>query len=213
MVGSPLVSCRARRRRLKALRAQINPHFLFNALNAIAGWIPRDPARAEHTVERLAEVFRYTLRGSETEWVRLSEEIEFARAYLDVEKARFGERLAVEVNVGEGTGEARVPAMIVQTLVENAVKHGVARRRAGGRVSILSNRDGSKLHIEVRDDGPGFPPAAVGPGFGLRSVRERLAGYYGARAALGWTRDVERQETVVFVELTLLAPVEAERAQ
>ena len=118
------LSLQASRSDLKALRAQINPHFLFNALNAIAGLIHKDPGRADRTVEQLAEVFRYTLRRSEREWTPLEEEFEFVKAYLDVEQARFGQRLQCRVTLDDAVKSAVVPTMVVQTLVANAVKHG-----------------------------------------------------------------------------------------
>ena len=116
----------ANRSELKALRAQINPHFLFNALNTIAALIPRHPGRAEETVEELAEVFRYTLRRSEREWVPLDEELEAVRSYLHIEQARFGEGLRFEIVRSGETANIKIPAMVIQTLVENAVRHGVA---------------------------------------------------------------------------------------
>src|SRR5262249_27328755 len=98
---------------LKALRAQINPHFLFNALNTIAALIPQKPDRAEQTVEQLAEVFRYAVRRSDREWVRLAEEIDFVRAYLEIERARFGERLRVRIEMDAAAESVRIPAMII----------------------------------------------------------------------------------------------------
>src|SRR5207247_6147621 len=110
------LSLNASRSELKALRAQINPHFLFNALNAIAGLIHQNPANADRTIEQLAEVFRYALRGSDSEWAVLGDELDFVRAYLDVERARFGERLRAEVHIADGASGALVPTMVVQTL-------------------------------------------------------------------------------------------------
>ncbi len=187
----------ASRAELKALRAQINPHFLFNALNAIAGLIPGDPGLAEETVEQLAEVFRYTLRKSEKEWVRLEEEVEFVAAYLGVEKARFGERLQVEFQVDPGAGAIPVPAMCIQPLVENAIKHGTSTVEGQGRIRVRAAAKEGRLWIEVRDNGPGFPadfslgaPLAGRPaaqaGHGLRNIAERLRGYYGESAQLAW---------------------------
>ena len=182
------------RAELKALRAQINPHFLFNALNAIAGLIPGNPRLAEETVEQLAGVFRYTLRKSETEWVRLEEELEFVAAYLGVEKARFGERLQVELHVDPGACGIPVPAMSIQPLVENAIKHGASTVEGQGRIRVQAASKEGRLWIEVFDNGPGFPldfalagSAAVQPGYGLRNIAERLRGYYGESAQLGWT--------------------------
>ncbi len=196
--------------KLKALRAQINPHFLFNALNSIAGLIPRDPLLAEQTVEQLAEVFRYTLKRSETEWVRLGDEMEFIHAYLDVERARFGTRLQVESDIATETLDARVPSMMVQTLVENAIKHGVSRIRGTGKVQIRARAlQQNRLRIEVADNGEGFstdrePSLAEdrrSAGFGLKSLEERLRGYFGEEARLQIQRDQGEALTRVVLEL------------
>jgi two-component sensor histidine kinase len=205
------LSLQASRSELKALRAQINPHFLFNALNTIAGLIHKDPLRADATVEQLADVFRYTLRGSEKEWARLEDEIDFVRAYLDVEQARFGKRLQVEVEVEDGVATARVPTMLVQTLVENAVKHGVARVRGEARIEVRAEARDGRLGVVVADNGPGFPGATerssdglrVGEGFGLKSVRRRLAGHFDDRASLEIERDDAAGRTVVTIEMPL----------
>lgn len=177
---------------LKALRAQINPHFLFNALNTIASLIPRAPAQAEQTVEQLSEVFRYTVRHADREWVRVADEIDFVHAYLDIEQARFGERLQVCIRVEPAAREVRIPAMIIQTLAENAIKHGVAAVRGPGSIAISACVDDSTLRVVVGDNGPGFrtdirPDALPEPssgGYGLRNVRERLRAYYGSAARL-----------------------------
>ena len=178
----------ASRAELKALRAQINPHFLFNALNAIAGLIGSDPHLADETVEQLAQVFRYTLRKSENEWVRLDEELEFIAAYLNVERARFGERLAVKFDVDPAAGAIPIPAMTIQPLVENAIKHGVSAIPGRGSVRLRALLRGDRLTVEVFDNGPGFPagfrPGSVG--HGLRNVAERIAGYCGIEARLAW---------------------------
>ncbi len=200
----------AGRSELKALRAQINPHFLFNALNAIASLIPRQPDRAEETVEQLAEVFRYTLKESDKEWTRLEDEIDFVRAYLEVEKARFGERLDARIDLQPGLEGLQIPTMIVQTLVENAVKHGIMLSRGAGTIRVAARRRGGSIRLEVADNGPGFglelkagdlPPSSKGTGFGLRSVQERLRGYFGEAARLQLSRDEERGVTIVAVEI------------
>jgi signal transduction histidine kinase len=193
----------ASRSELKALRAQINPHFLFNALNAIAGLIHRDPERAEETVESLAEVFRYTLRRSESEWVLLKDELEFIEAYLEIERARFGDRLSVSLKIEENTRDCRIPAMLIQTIVENAIKHGVASVRGPGIVTVKTGRSDNRLQIEVWDNGPGFdldslpgPGEARVGGYGLRNVRQRLEGYFGEGARLTVARSREGQTCV-----------------
>jgi signal transduction histidine kinase len=185
----------ASRAELKALRAQINPHFLFNALNAIAGLIHTRPALAEETVEQLAEVFRYTLRKSEKEWVRLDEELEFVAAYLRVEQARFGARLQVKIAMDADATAFPVPAMSIQPLVENAIKHGTSTVEGQGKVTLRVTESCDALCVEVCDNGPGFPPgfslAAPGNGHGLRNIAERLSGYYGESARISWEKQVE----------------------
>jgi len=173
------------RAELKALRAQINPHFLFNALNAIAGMIETQPGAAEETVERLAEVFRYTLRKSDKEWVRLDEEMEFVSAYLAIEQARFGTRLAVEISIARGAGPVAIPAMSIQPLVENAIKHGTSVVERTGRLHVAARLEGGTLLVEVVDNGPGFRAPAP-EGHGLRNIAGRLAGYYSGEARLSW---------------------------
>jgi two-component sensor histidine kinase len=182
----------ATRAELKALRAQINPHFLFNSLSAIAGLISKDSSRAQQTVEQLAEVFRYSLYRSEKEWVRLADELDFADAYLDVERARFGARLQFEVQVEEAARQVMVPAMVLQVLVENAIKHGVSAVRGPAIVAIHGNCRERRLRLEVRDNGRGCEPGAPkmpGAGFGLRNLQERLQLYFGASASLRIGRD------------------------
>ena len=179
----------ASRAELKALRAQINPHFLFNALNAVAGLIPSQPDLADRTLEELAQVFRYTLRKSENEWVRLDEEADFVRAYLRVEQARFGDRLQVAIAIDPAALRAQIPAMCIQPLVENAVKHGASLAERGGIVELRGAIEESMLHLQVCDNGPGFPPGfslSQSEGHGLRNVAERLRGYYAGAAGLGW---------------------------
>jgi anti-sigma regulatory factor (Ser/Thr protein kinase) len=198
---------------LKALRAQINPHFLFNALNTIASLIPRKPAQAEETVEQLSEVFRYTVRHAEQEWVRVADEIDYVHAYLDIEQARFGERLQVCVHVEPAAREVRIPAMVIQTLAENAIKHGVAAVRGPGRIAIFACKKDSTLQIAVQDSGPGFPaevrpeslPESSRGGYGLRNVRDRLRAHYGSAGRLAFGRSPAGA-----TEVTLEIPIHLE---
>ena len=209
----------ASRSELKALRAQINPHFFFNALNAIASLIHTDPERADEAVEQLAEVFRYTLRRSDSEWAPLDQELAFARAYLDVEQARFGPRLTFRIESDHVAPAPLVPSMLLQTLIENAVKHGVSQTRGPGRIEVVVRSGAAEVVVEVRDNGPG-PGAAPtmplsGTGFGLRSVRQRLAGHFGDRAQLTLERDTSDRVTsarIVMPVVRVAAPEPARAA-
>ena len=191
------------RSELKALRAQINPHFLFNALNAIASLIHTDPARADEAVEQLAEVFRYTLRRSESEWAPLDQELAFARAYLDVEQARFGQRLTYTIDSDHHVPVPHVPSMLIQTLLENAVKHGVSQAREPGRIDVIARSSPDRITIEVRNTGPSTRSghATDGEGFGLHSVRERLKGHFGDRASFRLFRDETAGVTVARIDM------------
>ncbi len=161
---------------LRALRAQVHPHFLFNTLNSIAALIRIDPAAAEDTTTRLADVFRYALRASDTSHAPFADELAFVREVLAIEHTRFGERLRVVEQIGPEVDAILVPTLLLQPLVENAVRHAIAVRPEGGTLTIAAARDVGLLRITVRDDGPGIAPDAPpsGTGFGLHSVRERL---------------------------------------
>ena len=166
---------------LKALKAQINPHFFFNTLNTIAALIPSDPALAETSVERLAQMFRYALNGSERGQVSLAEELAFVDDYLEIERARFGERMQITREIDPRALSTPVPSLILQPLVENAVKHG---RGDDGRsnldIRVKSVDEG--VSITIADQGPGMPAGyriGDGPGHGLRNVDERLRKTYG----------------------------------
>ena len=205
------LSLHASRSELKALRAQINPHFLFNALNAIAGLIHRHPDRADRTIEQLADVFRYALRGAESEWAVLEDEIEFVRAYLEVERARFGERLQVDIQIAPEVRSARIPTMMVQTLVENAVKHGLSELLGPAVVGVYASRQDDRVVVAVTDNGEGFnarpgrrPADRRSGGYGLANIRQRLEGYFGSSATLRIDRDQAAALTVVAVELPFL---------
>jgi signal transduction histidine kinase len=177
---------------LRALRAQVQPHFLFNTLNSIASLIPSNPAAAEEMTTRLSEVFRHTLSASERETTPLGEELEFAHSYLDIERARFGGRLRVETDVEPGLERVPVPSLLLQPVVENAVRHGISPRAEGGVIRITARRESHALVLSVEDDGVGTSPAVLEEGrekggrrFGLFALRERLR-------ATGGTLAIER---------------------
>lgn len=171
---------------LRALRAQLNPHFLFNALNTIAALIPHEPEQAESMVVQLAKVFRHLLTHAEKSFSTLQEELEFLRTYLDIEKVRFGERLIVEFDVDEDVATAMVPSLILQPLVENALKHGLAAKRGDNELIIRARRSADALALAVEDNGVGVSAVRLesASGVGLRNIRERLQTIYGARANL-----------------------------
>jgi two-component sensor histidine kinase len=161
--------------RLQALQAKINPHFLFNTLNTITGLIRRDANRAEDIVARLSRLFRYTLSGSMARFVTVAEELDTVKNYLEIEKNRFDERLDFSVNCSEQAKHMLVPALTVQPIVENSIKHGISPRIEGGRVSVKAWVDGTVCTIEVADNGVGFGKHGEGgTGHGLNNVRERI---------------------------------------
>ncbi len=175
--------------RLEALRAQLQPHFLHNVLNG-AAMLAREGRSAETVavLARLGELLRYLLRPGAAGVASLRDELDFLRRYLELERLRLGERLQVELDLDPTVAAVEVPSMLLQPLVENAVRHGVAARAGGGSVRVRAFRLGDALMLEVRDDGPGLgPPGAAagdGTGLGLRITRDRLAQRYGAAARL-----------------------------
>jgi two-component system LytT family sensor kinase len=187
---------------LRALRAQLNPHFLFNALTTIGHLIQAAPDRAVDTLLRLTHVLRGVLRRSTTEFSTLAEEIEFVRAYLDIERARFEERLEVTIDVAESLGRFAIPALLLQPLVENAVKHGLAPSQRGITILLQARLDAGRLHISVADSGLGFDPGRPRSpaGVGLANVAQRLAAHYGTNARLE-IRSAAAQGTTIHIDL------------
>ena len=178
---------------MAALRAQINPHFLFNALNTIASLIQEKPDQAEKAVEHLAAIFRHVLKTSGSPFVTVEREISLVDNYLSIERLRMGDRLRVKRAVSSETRNLEIPAFMVQTLVENAVQHGLSRRPEGGELVIACSKTNGRLDITVADSGPGIP-ALFGQGeaegrspffgFGLSNVTDRLERLYGEKGTL-----------------------------
>jgi hypothetical protein len=172
---------------LQALRAQLNPHFLFNALNAVVALIGRDPAAARAMLVRLSELLRATLAAGDAQETALDQEIELTARYLEIEQVRFADRLTVTWSIAPGLGGVRVPAFTLQPLVENALRHGLGRRSGAGTVEIIARPEDGTLLLTVRDGGPGpvsAAPARGGAGIALANLRARLERLHGARAAL-----------------------------
>lgn len=173
------------RTELQILRSQLDPHFLFNALHVISELVHADPARADRMVARLGDLLRMSAALARSSDVALRKELEFVNAYLEIQEARFGERLRVSRSVDAATLDAAVPSLVVQPLVENAIRHGTSRRAGTGHVEIVTRRVGASLVIEVLDDGPGLPAEqAPDEGIGIGHTRARLAQLYGTRGAL-----------------------------
>jgi signal transduction histidine kinase len=170
---------------LQALKMQLHPHFLFNTLNGIAGLVRDNKNRAAvDMLAGLSDLLRYTLENAGRQEVPLKEEMDFLELYLGIQLMRFPDRLKVEIEVAPDTLDALVPNLILQPLVENAIRHGVSQRATGGTVGVRARRDDGSLLIEVYDDGPGLKTDAstrAGEGVGLANTRARLEQLYGAR--------------------------------
>ncbi len=170
--------------RLHALRMQINPHFLFNTLHAVSSLVERDPAGVRRMIARLSDLLRYTLEGSGSQEVTLKEELAFLRGYLEIQRIRFQGRLEVEEAIDPDVLDGLVPSMILQPLVENAVKHGVTKLEGCGRIEICARMENGELVVSVHDNGPGLDAMPAEPldteGVGLRNTRERLETLYGS---------------------------------
>ena len=176
---------RAAAARLEAIRARLNPHFLFNTLHTLAAVVKFRPELAENAIERLGDMLRYTLKEDRRGLVEFSEEYAFTQQYLAFEQLRFEGRLTVHVDIPSEAFEFDVPPFSVQTLVENAVHHAIATRPEGGSVWISCRETEGRLEVSVRDDGPGHASdASPSHHLGLRSVRERLVAAFGSTAEL-----------------------------
>jgi two-component system sensor histidine kinase AlgZ len=170
--------------RLSALESRLQPHFLFNTLNAISALIQDDPEHAERMVERLAALLRFSLDASQRGLVPLADELKIATDYLEIERARLGDRLAYTLDVEADAAAWEVPPLTAQTLVENSVKHAIAPRPTGGRLRVTASVADARLRLGVWDDGPGFTAADIRPGHGLDSLQARLSARFGTSATL-----------------------------
>jgi sensor histidine kinase YesM len=184
---------------LASLESRIHPHFLFNTLNSISSLIPEDPQRAERLVEQMAALLRFSLDANQAGLVPLAAELKIVGDYLEIERARFGDRLRYQIDVAPDLDNARVPALAVQTLVENSVKYAVAPNRAGGEIRISGTRENGRVRVAVTDQGPGFTLASAPPGHGLDNLKERLATLFGGQAALTLDRRDNRNSVILSV--------------
>jgi len=194
---------------LEALKAQLQPHFLFNTLHAIGVLVREDPSAATRMVALLGDLLRMTLARAGDQEVRLEQELELVRLYLEIERTRFQDRLAVEIDVAADVQHALVPDMLLQPIVENAVRHGIAARPDAGRITVRASRDGDTLRVVVADDGPGLggSPSAAGHGVGIAATRARLSLLYGDAQSLD-VRDADGGGC----EVTITLPYRADTA-
>ena len=169
---------------LQALRTQIQPHFLFNTLNAISALALAEPMQARKMIARLSNLLRLTLEEQHVQLLPLSRELEFVRHYLEIQRARFRDRLETHFDVADEALRAEVPCMILQPLVENALHHGLLAKISRGSLRILAHREGAHLRLSVEDDGLGLPSGGVVEGMGLGNTRARLEKLFSGAASL-----------------------------
>ncbi len=162
---------------LKALRAQLHPHFLFNTLNSISALLEEDSEAADEMIARLGDFLRMTLDSSASQQVTLAQELEFLRCYLDIERVRFQDRLSVRIDIESQAMDAKVPNLILQPIVENALRHGVTSRFESGEIEVRAYRAGDRLSVQIRDNGPGLVEG-FREGIGLANTRARLETLY-----------------------------------
>jgi LytS/YehU family sensor histidine kinase len=171
---------------LQALKMQLQPHFLFNTLNAIAALVRKNENKAAtDMLAGLSDLLRLSLENVGAQEISLKQELEFLERYLEIERIRFKDRLQVRMHVAPETLEARVPNLILQPLVENAIRHGIASRSAAGVIEIRAEREGERLRLQIKDNGPGFPgEEPINRGVGLTNAMARLQRLYGAAQSL-----------------------------
>jgi LytS/YehU family sensor histidine kinase len=194
-----VAQAKARTAHVKMLRYQLNPHFLFNSLNAISALVLEGRnADAETMILSLSRFLRHTIDTDPSQLTRLGDEIRIQRLYLQIEAARFGDRLTIQCDMKPGLDDCLVPSLLLQPVVENAIKHGVASC-AKGWIRIASEAEGGRLRFIVEDNGPGPPEhARERGGLGLRNTRERLAAIYGDAASVELTRRPEGGAKAIF---------------
>lgn len=194
--------------RLEALRAQLHPHFLFNALNAVSAQMDSDTRSARRMLEQVGELLRLSLAHLDVQEISLDQELAFNIRYLELQKERYDDRLEFTEHIDPHAMEARVPPFVLQPLIENAIRHGIEKRSSGGLIDISAEKNNGHLVLRVRDNGPGMPPQARTPqgfGIGLTNTRERLRHLYGEKEqSLTITSDPE-QGTLVEIMIPFVS--------
>lgn len=182
---------------LQSLRAKINPHFLYNALNSIASLATTDARKTEQMALALSDFFKYAINREQKQLNTLSEELNAIRTYLEIEKVRFGDRLSFEIDCPEDLMNIQIPQLLIQPLVENAIKHGLSQITESGLIRISVSSAENQLKIRVYDNGLAFPEGPL-TGFGIQNTQERIALLYGAKATINWQNGAEK-----YIELNL----------
>jgi LytS/YehU family sensor histidine kinase len=182
---------------LQSLRAKINPHFLYNALNSIASLATTDAQKTEQMALALSDFFKYAINREQKQLNSLSEELNAVRTYLEIEKVRFGDRLSFEIVCDPGLFNFQIPQLLIQPLVENAIKHGLSQITENGMIRIVITRKEQQLTIRVYDNGPAFTDGPLS-GFGIQNTQERIALLYGPDATINWKNTPEK-----YIELCL----------
>ena len=200
-----VLEAQLREAQLAALRMQLQPHFLFNSLNAIMALVrDQDTGRAIHALSLLSDVLRATVNAGDTHETTLAAELDFVTRYLAIEQVRFNERLRVRIDVADELRDARVPVFILQPFVENSLKHGVLQGRGANEIAISSRADATMLTLEVRDDGRGLSGSGTnGAGVGIANARRRLERMYGTRAELDVANAASSAGVIVRIRIPL----------
>ena len=180
------------RAELNALHSRINPHFLYNSLNSIAGLAHDDADKTEHMALSLSKLFRYSINKDQSDWTTFKEEMEMVRIYLDVEKVRFDERLSYSVELPKALEEHKIPRFMIQPLVENAVKHGISKSVGNGQIKVVVTQEGRKISVAISDSGPAFPND-LAPGFGIQSIYDKLEILYQDKFEMNFINSPSKQ--------------------
>ena len=180
---------------LNSLHSQVNPHFLYNALNSIAGLAHENADKTEHMALSLSKLFRYSINKEKSDWTTVEEELEMVKIYLEVETIRFEDRLTYSIELPESLKGWRIPRFIVQPLVENAIKHGLSKSISKGEIRIVVSLENGWLCMDVFDSGPGFP-AELNPGFGLQGIYDKLEILYPDRFEMNFTNSPLKKVTI-----------------
>jgi LytS/YehU family sensor histidine kinase len=180
---------------LNVLHSRINPHFLYNSLNSIAGLAHSDANKTEHMALSLSKLFRYSINKEKSDWTSFKDELEMVKIYLDVEKVRFNERLNYSVEIAPELEAQKIPRFIIQPLVENAVKHGISNSVDGGDIKVSISKEGKSTVIAVSDSGQAFPEDLI-PGFGIQSIYDKLEILYNDKFEMNFCNSPVKQVTL-----------------